>query len=162
MTRLNGDDAVFADFTDNFGDEFADLLVASGNSGDFGDFLTVAIDFFGDFVDFFNDFSASFFNSLSEFHGVYAGGDEFVGFGEDIISKNGDSSGAVAGGFVEFLSSGFDEFGADLLAEVLLCAAEIDGFGDGDAVMGDGGGAVGFFDDDVLAFGTESDLDSVV
>ncbi len=51
---------------------------------------------------------------------VDAGGDEFVSFVQDIVGQNSDGGGAVASNFVELLGSRFDEFGADLFAEVFL------------------------------------------
>ncbi len=155
-------DAVFADFADDFGDQSADFGIASGNRSDFSNFFVVAFDFFGGFFDAFNNLSTSFFNSLAKFHGIDAGGNKFVGFVQNVIGKNCDGSGAIAGNFVEFLSSGLDEFGTNSFAEMILVGRKIDGFGNGDAVMSDGRGAVGFFDDDVLAFGAEGDFDGVV
>lgn len=137
-------------------------MVTGGNRSNFGDFLIVTLNFFGGFFDSFDDFGAGIFDSLAKFHRIDASGDELVGFGKDIISEDGDSGGTIASDFVEFLSGGFDEFGADLLAEVFFGGAEVDGFSDGDAVMSDSGGAVGFLNDDVLAFGAESNFDSVV
>ena len=60
------------------------------------------------------------------------------------------------------MSGGLDEFGADSFAKVFFVARKFDGLGDSDAVMGNGWGAVGFFDNDVLTFRAESDLDGVV
>ncbi len=60
------------------------------------------------------------------------------------------------------MSGGFDEFSANLLAEVVFGGAKIDSFGNGDTVVSDGGSAVGFLDDDVLTFRTEGDFDGVV
>ncbi len=56
----------------------------------------------------------------------------------------------------------FDELGADLLAEIFFGGTEVDSFGDGDAVMSDSGGAIRLFNNDVLAFGAESDFDGVI
>lgn len=162
LALFDGDDAVFADFADDICDKFADFFVASGDGGNFGNFFVVTLDFFGGFFDAFDDFGASLFNSLAELHWVHASGDEFVGFAQDVISKDGDGCGTIAGNFVELLGGGFDEFRADLFAEVVFGAAEVDGFSDGDAIVGDGGGAVGFFDDDVLTLRTEGDFDGVV
>ena len=65
LTGLDGDNAVFADFIDDLGDEFADFGVASGDSGDLGDFFVVALDFFGDFINTAYDFGAGFFDAFS-------------------------------------------------------------------------------------------------
>ena len=162
LALLNGDDAVFADFADDVGDELADLRVASGDGGDFGDLLVVTGDFLGGLLDALDDFGASGLNAGTEFHGVDTGGDEFVGLVQDIVGEDGDGGGAIASDLVEFLSGGLDELGADLFAEVFVGGAEVNGFGDGDTVVGDGGGAVGFLDHDVLTFGAEGDLDGVV
>lgn len=162
LALLDGDDAVFADFADDARNEFADFFVTGGDRGNFGDFFVIAFDFFGGFFDAFDDSGARFFNSLAKFHRIDAGGDELVGFVQDVISENGDSGGAIASDFVELLGGGLDEFRADLLAEVFFGAAEVDGFSDGDAIVGDSRAAVGFFDDDVLTLWAEGDFDGVV
>ena len=124
--------------------------------------MVVTGDFFGGLFNALDDFGASSFNAGTEFHGVDTGGDEFVGLVQDIVGEDGDGSGAIASNLVEFLSGGLDELGTDLFAEVFVGGAEVNGFGDSDTVVGDGGGAVGFFNHDVLTFGAEGDLDGVV
>ena len=86
LSLLYRNDAVFADFFDNVSNKFADFGVAGRNSGDFSDFLTIAVDFFGGFVDIFNDFCASKFNAFTEVHWVMSGSNKFVGFSNNIIS----------------------------------------------------------------------------
>lgn len=162
LTGLDSDDAVFADFADDFGNERANFGVASGNGGDFSDFFVVAIDFFGESIDFGDNFGAGLLDAFAEFHRIDAGGDEFVSFGEDIISQNSDSGGAITSDLIELGGSGFDELSADLFAEIVVGAAEINGFGDGNAVVGDGGGAIRLFDDNILTFGAESNLDGII
>ncbi len=162
LALFDGDDAVFADFANNISDEFADLWIAGGNGGNLGDFAVVAFDLLGGFFDAFDDFDTGVFNSLAEFHGIDTGSDELVGFSENVVSQNCDSGGAIAGDFVEFFGGGFDELGADSFAEVFVGRTKIDGFSDGHAVMRDGGGTVGFFDDNVLTFGAEGDFDGIV
>ena len=79
-----------------------------------------------------------------------------------MVSEDGDGRGAVAGDFVELLSGGFDEFSADLLAEIFVGRAEVNGLSNGHAVVSNSRSAIGLFDDDVLALRTVSDFDGVI
>jgi hypothetical protein len=81
-------------------------------------------------------------------------------FAEDGFGEDGGGGGAVAGDVGGLGGDLFDHLGADVLERVF----EFDFLGDGDAVLGDGGGAEGSFeddDDDVAAGGAEGDLDGV-
>ncbi len=80
LASLDRDDTVFANFVDNFGDEFADFFRAGGNGGDFGYLLVFTLDFFGLFINTFDDFCASLLDAMSELHRVDAGSNELVGF----------------------------------------------------------------------------------
>src|SRR5690606_38292837 len=66
-------------------------------------------------------------------------------------------SGAVTGDVVGLLGDLLDELGADLLVRLL----ELDLLGDGDTVVGDGGGAPLLLQHDVAALGAERHLDGV-
>ncbi len=79
-----------------------------------------------------------------------------------MVSEDSDSGSAIASDFIKFLCGGFDEFGTDLFAEIIIGSAKIDGFSDGDAIVSDGGGTIGFFDNNILAFRTIGDFDSIV
>ena len=117
----------------------------------------------GDFIDALYDFGASSFDALAKVHWVMAGSNELVGFGEDVISKNSNGGSTIAGDLVELLRGRLNELSAHLVAEGLIVfVAEIDSFSDSDAIMGDGWCAVAFFDYDIAAFWTESNLHCVV
>ena len=71
--------------------------------------------------------------------------------------EHGGGGGAVTGDVVGLLGDLLDELGADLLVGVL----EVDLLGDGDAVVGDRGGAPLLLEDDVAALRAEGDADGV-
>ena len=73
------------------------------------------------------------------------------------LGQDGGGRRAVTGDVVGLLGDLLDELGADLLVGVL----ELDLLGDGDTVVGDGGGAPLLLQDDVAALGAERDLDGV-
>ena len=163
LAWFNGNDTFFTDFSDNVGDKFADFWVASANSSDFGDFLIVASDLLGGFVDTFDDFGASGFYALTKLHWIVTGSNKLVGLGDNIVGENSYSSSTVTGNFIEFLSGGFDEASANLVTESsFVGVAEIDGFGDSNAIMGDGWSTVTFFNDNVTTFWTESNFDCII
>ena len=80
-------------------------------------------------------------------HRVGAGGDVAQAFLVDGQGEDGGGGGAVAGDVAGLLSDGVDELGAHVLEGI----GELDFLGDGDAVLGDGGAAEAFLDDDVAA-----------
>src|SRR5581483_5471897 len=92
-----------------------------------------------------------------EVHRVHAGGDRLGAFLDDRLGQHGGGGGAVAGAVVGLGS----DFAHHLRAHVLELAFELDLLGDGDAVLGDAGGAVALVDDDVAALRTERHLDGV-
>ena len=113
-------------------------------------------------VDAFDDFSASSFDALAKIHWVVASGDELVSFGDNVVSKNGNGGGTIASDLVELLRGGLDELSAELVAKgFIVLIAEVDSFGDGDAIMGDGGAAVFLVDGDIAAFRAEGGGNSV-
>ena len=67
--------------------------------------------------------------------------------------QHGGGGGAVTGDVVGLLGDLLDQLGADLLARVL----EVDLLGDGDPVVGDGGGAPLLLEHDVAALRAEGD-----
>ena len=163
LALLYGYDAIFADLGDDISDELTDFSIASGNSSDLSNLRIVAFDLLCSSIDAFYNFSASSFDALAEIHWVVTGGDKFVGFSEDIVSKNSNGSSAIASDFVELLCGGLDKLCAHLIAEgFLVVIAEIDSFCDGDAIMSNSWSAVAFFDNYVAAFWTEGYLYCVV
>jgi hypothetical protein len=89
-----------------------------------------------------------------ELHRVGAGGDVLEALAEDRLGQDGRRGSAVAGEIAGL--------GGDLLyhlrAHVLDRIRQLDLFGDGHAVLGDGRGAESLVDDDVPALGAEGDL----
>ncbi len=84
-----------------------------------------------------------------EEHGVGAGGDVLQAFEDDGLSEHGRGRGAVTG---DIVGLGRD-FLAELGAHVLVGIGQLDLLGDGDAVLGDHGGAVLLLQHDVAALG---------
>jgi hypothetical protein len=76
---------------------------------------------------------------------------------DDRLSQHGGGGGAVARDVVGLLGDFLDELRADLLVRVL----ELDLLGDGDAVVGDGGGAPLLLQHDVAPARAESHLHGV-
>jgi hypothetical protein len=96
-------------------------------------------------------------DALLQAHRVRAGGDVAQALAHERLGQDGGGGGAVARDVVGLLGDLLDELGADLLVGVL----ELDLLGDGDAVVGDRGGAPLLLQDDVAALGPERDLDGV-
>ena len=69
--------------------------------------------------------------------------------------EDGGGGGAVAGHVAGLLGDGVDELGPHVLERI----GQIDFLADGDAVLGDGGPAERFVDDDVAACGPEGAAD---
>ena len=90
-------------------------------------------------------------------HRVRAGGDVLDALAIDRLREDGGGGGAVAGGVGGLRR----DFAHHLRAHVLELVLELDLLGDGDAVLGDRGGAELLLDDDVAALGAEGDFDRV-
>ena len=92
-----------------------------------------------------------------ERHRVRAGGDVAQALADQRLGEHGGRRGAVTGDVVGLLRYFLDQLGADLLVRVL----ELDLLGDGDAVVGDRGGAPLLLEHDVAALRAERHLDGV-
>ncbi len=79
---------------------------------------------------------------------------DFGAFAHDRLGEHGRGGGAVAGGVVGLGG----DFAQHLRAHVLELVLKFDFLGDGDAVLGDAGGAKALFDDDIAALGAERHL----
>src|SRR5690606_27670540 len=88
---------------------------------------------------------------------VGAGGHVAQALAHQGLGQHGGGGGAVTGDVVGLLGDLLDELGADLLVRLL----ELDLLGDGDTVVGDGGGAPLLLQHDVAALGAERHLDGV-
>ena len=96
-------------------------------------------------------------DALLERHRVGAGGHVAQALADHGPGQHGGGGGAVTGDVVGLLGDLLDELGADLLVGVL----ELDLLGDGDAVVGDRGGAPLLLEHDVAALRAEGDADGV-
>ena len=88
-----------------------------------------------------------------EGHGVGAGGHVAQALAHQGPGQHGGGGGAVAGDVVGLLGYFLDQLGPDPLVGVL----ELDLLGDGDPVVGDGGGAPLLLQHHVAALGAEGD-----
>ena len=73
------------------------------------------------------------------------------------LGQHGGGGGAVASDIVGLLGDFLDQLGADALVRVI----KVDFLGDGNAVVGDGRGAVGLVQNHVAALRAKGDLDGV-
>ena len=155
LALFDGDDAILADFGHGLGDHLADLLVLVGAGGaDLGDFL-VAVDFFRHFLKLGDDGFDGQVDAALNLRGIGAGADVFHSLGEDGFGVDGGGGGSVAGD-----AGGLGgDFLDHLRAHVFVGIFQLDFLGDGDAVLGDGGRAEGFFEHDVSARRSERDFD---
>src|SRR5205814_1618275 len=131
------------------GDDLADLgVVVGGDGADLGDLLG-GVDLLGHGLELVNDGDDGGFDAALDLVGIRAGGDDLEALGVDGLGVDGGGGGAVAGVLAGLLGDFLDHLGA----EVFVLVLELDFLGDGDAVLGDGGGAVGLFEDDDAAAG---------
>ena len=96
-------------------------------------------------------------DALLEGHRVGAGGHVAQALADHRPGQHGGGGGAVTGDVVGLLGDFLDQLGADLLVRVL----ELDLLGDGDAVVGDRGGAPLLVEHDVAALRAEGDAHGV-
>ena len=143
LALFDGDHAVLADLVDRLGDDLADLLVLVGGAGaDLGD-LGRRGDLLGHLLELGDDGLDGLVDTALDLVGIGAGGDVLEAFGEDGLGVDGGGGGAVAGVLGALRGDLLDHLGADVLDRVF----DLDLFGDGHAVFGDGGRAEGFFED---------------
>ena len=96
-------------------------------------------------------------DALLQRHRVGAGGHVAQALVDHGPGQHGGGGGAVTGDVVGLLGDLLDELGADLLVGV----RELDLLGDGDAVVGDRGGAPLLVEHDVATLGAEGHPDRV-
>ncbi len=157
LALLDGDHTVLADLVDRLGDDVADLLVGRGDGGDVGDLLLVLRDVLRVGRDRLDRDLDGLLDAALHRHRVGAGRDVAQTLAHHRPGEDGGGGGAVAGDVVGLLGDLLDQLGADLLVGVL----ELDLLGDGDAVVGDGGGAPLLLEDHVAALRAEGDPDRV-
>ena len=154
---LDGDDAVLADLVERLGDQLADAAVLRGDGRDVGD-VVLAVDLAGGVEQRARE-TASTAALMPLFRpvGDGAGRDVAQALVHQRLGEHGGGRGAVTGDVVGLGRHLLGELGAEVLVRVL----ELDLAGDGDAVVGDGGGAPLLVDDDVAALRAERHLDRV-
>ena len=96
-------------------------------------------------------------DALLQGHRVGAGGHVAQALADHAPRQHRGGGGAVTGDVVGLLGDFLDQLGADALVRVL----ELDLLGDGDAVVGDGGGAPLLLEHDVAALRPEGDAHGV-
>ncbi len=154
---LDGDDAVLAHLVHRLGDEVADLVVVVGRDGaDLGDLL-LAADVAGLRAEVFHDGLDRLVDAALEVHRVGARGDVAQARRHDRLGEHRRRGGAVTGHVRGLARDLLDHLRADVGDPVL----QLDLLGDGDAVLGDGRGAVLLLDDDVAALRPQRHLDGV-
>ena len=154
---LDGDDTVLADLVEGLGEQLADLArrgwrrsrrrpCPPWSSTSRAALQQRVADGLGGLV-----------HAALEGHRVGAGGDGAEALVDHRLGQHGRGGGAVTG---DVVGLGGDLLG-QLRAEVLERVVELDLAGDGDAVVGDRGGAPLLVEDDVAALGAERHLDGV-
>src|SRR5690606_17454632 len=157
LAVFDGDDAFLADLVHRVGDDFTDGGVAVGRDRtDLGDGLAGGAGL-GQLVQFVDGSDHGLVDAALQVHGADAGGHVLQAFFDDGLGQHGGGGGAVTG-VVGGLGGDFlDQLGADVLELVL----QFDFLGDGDAVLGDGGGAEGAVQHHVAALGAHGGLDGI-
>jgi hypothetical protein len=153
---LHRDDAVLAHPVHGLGDLLADLGVAGGDRGHVGD-LVLGLDLLGLVLDGLNGRLDPALDAPLEGHRVGPGRDVPEPLLHHGLGQHGGRGGAVAGDVVGLLGDLLHQLRPHLLQGLL----ELDLLGDGDAVVGDGGGAPLLLQDHVSALGAEGDPDRV-
>src|SRR4030067_163820 len=154
FARPGGDHAVAADLVHRVGDDLADLRVVGGDAGDVGDVL-VPLDLNGGFLQGVDDRLNGHVDAALQQHRVGAGGDVLQPFADHRRGEDRRGGGAVTGRVIGLAGHFLDQ----LRPHVLVGVFQFDLLGDGDAVLGDRGGAPLLFQDDVAAPGAEGDPD---
>ena len=164
---FDGDDAILADLVHSGGDDGADLGVGVGGDGSdlgdhvagdgLGELLQGSADDVALLIALADDGFDGLVDAALEGHGVGSGGDGLDAFAVDGLGEDGCCCSAVAG---DVGGLGCD-FADHLRAHVLERVLQLDLLGDGDSVLGDGGGAEFLLNDDVASLGAERHLDGV-
>ena len=154
---FHGDHAFLADLFHGLGDLLANFTVAIGgddaNLGDFGragNRLRTALQVL-------DHLGHGQIDAALQIHRVHAGGNAGHAFAHDGLSQNRGGGGAVTGLIVGLGG----HFAQHLCAHVLELVLEFDFLGDGNAVLGDAGGAEALVDDNIATLGAECDLHGI-
>src|SRR5579859_299722 len=171
--RLHGlgffdrDYAVLAHLLHRFRDDLADRLVIVGRDGadlcdhlaghGFRERVQEALFALTVFADLASNSDHGLFDAPLEPHRVRAGSSRLHAFAEDGLCQHGGGGGAVAGNVAGLAG----DFTHHLCAHVLERVLQLDLFGYGHAVLGDGRRTELLLDDHVAALRTERDLHCV-
>ena len=153
---LDRDHAVLADLVEGLGEQVADVAVAAGDRGD-GRHVLAGLDLAGGLAQRVADGLGRRVHAALEAHRVGAGRDGAQALVDHGLGEHGGGGGAVTGDVVGLGGHLLGELGAEVLERVV----ELDLASDGDAVVGDRGGAPLLVEDDVAALGAERHLDGV-
>ena len=157
LRLFDRDNAFLAYLVHRFGDDISDGgIVIGGNGSDLGDFLLV-LGRLADLLQFVDDDLNGLFDAALEGHRIGAGGHELGTFIIDGLCQDGGGGRSVAG-HVTGLAG---DFLHHLCAHVLELVFQFDFLRHGNAVLGHGGTAEGFFDDHVTALGAQGYLHCV-
>src|SRR6185437_10274203 len=150
---LDRDDALVADLLHRLGDHAADGGVAVRRYGaDLGDFRRGA-DRLGALLDVLDHGSNGDIHAALEIDRVDAGSHRLGAFPHDRGRQHGGGGSAIAGLIIGLLR----DFAHHLRAHILELVLKLDFLGDGDAVLGDARGAVGFVEHDLHRIGKNFD-----
>ena len=148
---FDGDYALVADLLHRVGEELADFGIAvRRDRADLRDLL-VGRDLLGVLLQVRDHRLDGDVDAALEIHRVHAGGDRLRAFLDDGLGEHRCGRGAVTGE-VRGLRG---DFAHHLRAHVFELVLELDLLGDGDAVLGDAGGAERLVEHDVAALGAE-------
>src|SRR5690606_20359896 len=134
---LDRDHAVLADLLHDVRDQLADLPLVGGDRGDRGDGALV-LHGDGQLAQRAHQGAVAALQPAPYVDRVGAGRDHLLALVEDGLGEHGGGGGAVAGDVVRADGDLLDE----LRPHVVEAVAQVDLLGDGDAVLGDHGGAV--------------------
>ena len=153
---LDRDHAVFADLLHGLGNDIADGGIAvGGNAADLGDH--VAGNGLGELLEFFNGYRDRLVDAALDGHRIRARRHRFDAFAENCLGQNRGGGGAIAGDIGGFRRHFAHHPGAHVLERI----RQVDFFGYGNAVLGDGRSTELLFENDVASAGTESHLHRV-
>src|SRR5579859_6624867 len=156
LALFDGDDAVAADLVHGLGQQSADLGIVGRNGGDVLD-VGVALQRGRELFDLGDHGLGCGVDAALHQHRVGPGGQVAQAFGDDRLGQDRGGRSAVAGHVVGLGSSLLEHLRAHVLEVVL----ELDLFGHGHTVVGDGGRAPLLVDGHVAAARAEGDLDRV-
>ena len=154
---LDGDHAVLADLVERLGEQLADDARRGWRWWRPAAMSSLVVDLAGGLAQRVADGLDGGVHAALEAHRVGAGGDGAQALVDHRLGEHGRGGGAVTGDVVGLGGDLLGQLGAEVLERVV----ELDLAGDGDAVVGDGGGAPLLVEDDVAALGAERHLDGV-